>query len=202
MRNFGLRTLVVLGVIIFSCSIVSSQMLAEDLPRALANVDLGSAECITDTEAMNIRGEAWSPNGFPGGQCTWYADGRWKEYYGVKLNFSITSGRDAWKWWDIVTNTGKGNANFTGNYAGEIMVLNKWTGNPYGHVAFVESSKANASGGTQWYVTHANWSNSDAKVRTIEGYRITAKTFYRVSSSRVNTGGSAQYPLRGFLYKK
>ena len=196
-----LRNWIVLSTLIFCWAVVASQVMAADIPGALANVELVSAERITDSEAMNIRGEKWSPNGFPGGQCTWYADGRWKEYYGFKLNFTKAS--DGWTWWTNVTNANQGNAKFTGNYSGEI-ILNKWTNNPYGHVAFVESSQADKNGGKQWYVSQANWSKSDPAVRTIEGYRITGKTFYRDTNSysSVNVGGSSHYPLLGFLYRK
>jgi hypothetical protein len=164
---------------------------------------------------MDIRGEHWSPNGFPVGQCTWYVDGRVKQYFsGWKLNFSSSSGRDAYKWWTMVTNMHQGNARFTGSYKGEVMVLNQWTGNPYGHVAFVESSSADSNGGKYWTVTHANFkTGSPVKYMNVEGsvrytsasgyYPIYKGTFYRVSGSysQVSLGGTAKYPLRGFLYK-
>lgn len=175
---------------------------ASVVPDSLQGLDVSRLEHIDDSVADEIRGEAWSPNGFPRGQCTWYADGRWKERHGFKLKFSISSGRDAWKWYDIVTNVGKGTAYYTHDYAGEIMVLNRWSGNNYGHNSFVESSVADSTGGRKWNVTHVNWNKNDPSSRSIEGVRVTKKTFYRVNYNTVSTGGTARYPLRGFLYKK
>lgn len=159
------------------------------------NLDQADAYLISDADAENIRGEAWSRNGFPKGQCTWYVDGRVKEAKNWTLKFSRTSGRDGWTWWDLVTNAGKGQLGL----AGDIMVLNKWRSNPYGHVAYVESSTS----GSSWNVTHANWASGSA-VRTIEGYKVYKATFKKSSSSGYVkiSGGSTNYPLRGFLYKK
>jgi surface antigen len=154
----------------------------------------GDVIAITDTDAAGIHGSAWSPNNFPKGQCTWYVDGKVKESSGWILKFSQSSGRDAYKWWDMVTNANKGQS----GYKGDIMVFNKWSGNSYGHVAFVESSTP----GSKWNITHANW-KTGSSVRTIENYPIYAATFVKGNSGYVKlSGGSAQYPLRGFLYKK
>jgi surface antigen len=166
---------------------------ASEVPKAFEGVDLSDVQRVNDTEADQIRGSAWSPNGFPKGQCTWYVDGRTKEYSGWILKFSQNYGRDAYKWWDMVTNAKKGQL----GYRGDVMVFNKWTGNPYGHVAFVESSTP----GSTWNVSHANWTTG-SPVRYIEGYPIYNATFAKSSTGYVKRSGSSSvYPVRGFLYK-
>jgi len=138
--------------------------------------------------------QAWSgsPNGFSAGQCTWYCDGRANES-GWRLKFSQTSGRDARRWYDLVTN----GYCAAGARAGSIMVLDGWSGNPAGHVAYVESVQSNG----RWTVTHANWPGGTT-VRTISGVPIRQVQFELVpgSTTRVRiVGGTSSFPLRGFI---
>lgn len=139
---------------------------------------------------------AWpgSPNGFSKGECTWYADGRCAES-GWTLRFSQNYGRDARRWYDLVTN----GSCAAGPRAGAIMVLDGWSTNPAGHVSYVE---AVLNGGTRWRVTHANWNVGGTVVRTIDGVQIRQHEFEFVpgTTNQVRTvGGSRTYPLRGFI---
>jgi surface antigen len=186
------QLMVVILVAVLCCGITAGQAGANEIPKALAGVDLASAQCITDSEATNVRGlytppNSKSPNGFSVGYCTWYVDWRAYQQLNWKLKFSVSSGRDAWRWWDIVTNAGRGQE----GHVNDIMVFGAWTGNPYGHVAWVENM---ITKGSKWQVEHANW----------RGFNIISKeTFQRVNSSSVQlSGGKQTYPLRGFLYKK
>ena len=187
----------IVGVILVTCSfalgITSTLVYASELPSVLAGINIDAVREITDEEAQTIKGEAWSPNGFPKGQCTWYVDGRvYKD--GWKLKFTQSYGRNAYKWWDMVTNANKGQLGLHG----DILVLNKWGSNPYGHVAYVESSTS----GKKWNVTQANWKSGNP-LKYIEGYPIYTGSFKKVATGKVNfNGGSSTYPLRGFLYKK
>lgn len=139
---------------------------------------------------------AWSgsPNTFPSGQCTWYADGRAYET-GWRLKFSVNSGRDARLWPNVLLN----GACAVGPQAGTIMVLDGWSANPYGHVAYIESVQA----GGKWTVTHANWGTGTVD-RYISGYPIRKTQFEFVpgSSTKVRVvGGSTSYPLREFIIR-
>ena len=180
-------------------AVVAPQVMADQLPRALEGMDLASTQCITESEAMDIRGEAWSPNGFPSGQCTWYVDGR-VNLDGWKLKFSKAS--NAYTWWDNVKNANQGQQGLHG----DIMVFKKasWNSN-YGHVAYVESSTP----GKQWSVSHANVSSSfgtlDKTWTKKSGYNVYDTTFKKVSGSNDVTrvgGSSTHYAYYGFLYKK
>jgi surface antigen len=147
---------------------------------------------VSDEDASLIRGSAWSPNNLPKGECTWYVDGRAKET-GWNLKFSANYGRYANYWWTMVTNAKQGQL----GYSGDIMVLNSWKGNSYGHVAFVESSTP----GSSWNVTHANW-KTGKPTNTIEKQSIYKATFVKSGSSVQLSGTGSKYPLLGFLYKK
>jgi surface antigen len=138
---------------------------------------------------------AWSgsPNGFSVGQCTWYADGRCAES-GWTLKFSQTTGRDARRWYDLVTN----GRCAVGPQAGTIMVLDAWGSNSAGHVAYVESV---LNGGKSWRVTHANFPFT-TKSRVLQGVQTWQADFEFVPGSTTKVrlvGGSTQYPLRGFI---
>jgi predicted acetyltransferase len=172
-------------------------------------MDLTPDQFLTETETINIRGEAWSPNGFPAGQCTWYADGRYKEWSGGwQLKFSRKSNGEgnAYKWWDNVIGftKGKNTANVVQGqegHVGDIMVINKWKQRngtwSVGHVAFVEKMLTKSR---KWEITHANWSSDKYTGRKIEGYKIYQATVKK-SGNNVVIGGSS-VPLRGFLYRK
>lgn len=89
------------------------------------------------------------PRPFPVGQCTWYAVNRAKQD-GWNLQFTQQYGRDAKDWAKLFSNS-ELQSNPT---PGSIMVLNEWGGNPYGHVAYVES----VEDANHFSVTHANMS--------------------------------------------
>jgi hypothetical protein len=136
----------------------------------------------------------WSPNGFPIGQCTWYADGRVKDN-GWLLSFSQNYGRDAYKWWYLVSNAYKGQE----GHPGDIMVFAKSSSLPYGHVAYVESTQIT---GKKWTVLHANWSRGTV-IGTLCGYNIRRVTVEKKSNGQVSVGGSSTtYSISGFIYQK
>lgn len=166
---------------------------AGSMPKALEDLDQTRVKVLDSPQAQTIQGTGWSPNGFSKGQCTWWTDGRANEN-GWRLKFAQSYGRDASKWWSLVTNAGQSQYGLKGN----IMVLAPWQGNSYGHVGVVESSvKADSS----WKVSHANW-NAGSAYRTVEGVQIRLASVSKVSPGRVSFGGASSYPLRGFLYKK
>jgi len=191
------KTSVILLLLVLVLGIIPT-LNALEVPRALSGIDLASARVVGDDEAATVRGEAWSPNGFPRGGDSWYVDGRVYQD-GWKLRFSQNPGNESYKWWDLITNANKREL---GKH-GDIMVLNRWndgTGK-YGHVAYVESSTNLTFDNPSWTVTHTNWPGT--KVGEIEGVNINKGTFTKVSAGKVNyNGGSSQYPLRGFLYKR
>ena len=146
--------------------------------------------------AVVITAFAWSgsPNNFPQGQCTWYVDGRAYET-GWRLQFTRSTGRDARLWYDLLVY----GACAAGPQPGTIMVIDGWPANPYGHVAYVESTQT----GGKWTVTHANW-GSGTVTRTINGYPIRQTQFEFVpgSTTRVRVvNGKTSYPLRGFIIR-
>ena len=172
---------------------VATTCSANPIPSVLAELDHSTIKVLDQNEVQDIQGAGWSPNGFPRGQCTWWADGRANER-GWRLRFSSTSGRNAYKWWDMVTNANKGQLGLSG----DIMVLDRWTGNAYGHVGIVETS---VTRGSSWKVSHANW-NAGSVFRYVEGVPIRMASVKKVSPGRVSFGGTSSYPLRGFLYKR
>jgi len=193
MKSFISRLIVLAAFLL-----LPRQGLADLLPRAVSGLDLTDDQFVSAEEAENIRGEAnksWSPHGFPKGECTWYVDGRAAQK-GWNLKFKKAS--NAYTWYDNVTNAKKNSS--TGK-TGDIMVLNKWSGNPYGHVLYVENA---INKDNKWTVSHAKWSTSwgGSKYKTIDGVQIYKSTVTETSKQRVNFGTRSTYPLRGFLHKK
>lgn len=139
---------------------------------------------------------AWpgSPNGFSVGQCTWFVDGRCAES-GWTLKFSQNWGRDARRWYDLVTN---GRRAQYPQY-GAIMVVDGWDGNSAGHVAYVEA----LTNGGRWRVSHANWSGG-TKSRVLQGVQTWEREFeFAVGdATRVRpVGTTTWYQLRGFIIR-
>lgn len=124
----------------------------------------------------------WSPNGFLSGQCTWFVDGTANEN-GWLIQFSQSYGRNGWTWYDLVTNATRS----SNPQVGSIMVFNTWSGNPYGHVAWVTGVSGN-----NITVRHANW-DGKGSVRT--------DTFVKNGSGVKVLGGSKTYPVRGYLIR-
>lgn len=96
---------------------------------------------------LHIFGAADGANSFETGQCTWYAFARAKEA-GWVIHFDQSYGRHARDWPQRVINAKLISTPATG----EIMVLEGWKGNPYGHVAVVEA----VTDKDHWTVTHSN----------------------------------------------
>src|ERR1043165_5144530 len=88
-----------------------------------------------------------SQSTLPHGECTWYAFERANEA-GWRIRFDKPYGRHARAWWEKVANA---QHSFEPT-AGSIMVMDAWPGNPYGHVAYVESVSEDGT----WVISHAN----------------------------------------------
>jgi surface antigen len=132
----------------------------------------------------------FSPNRFPQGQCTWYADGRAAEA-AWRLRFSRAWGRDARVWPDLIVN-----GVCVGVRRNAILVLNsRNTPGGAGHVAWVESVQQ----GGRFTVTHANFA-SGRIVRWIAGVPIRATQFEFAGPGRVRVvGGNTTYDVRTFI---
>lgn len=164
-----------------------------------------------DVEAASCK---WSPNGFPTGQCTWYADGK-AASKGWKLKFA-KSRSDAYNWYKkgYIVNAAQG----TIGLPGDLLIFgngNDSNGRDYskghhGHVAYI-ISRGYWNGKRAWTVRHANWGAGFGQwVVTNErpcGVQITQCTFveYKPGWVKIQSGnslGSTGYPISGFLYKK
>jgi surface antigen len=121
-----------------------------------------------------------SPNGFARPQCTWWADME-TSAHSWDLNFSVSSGRDAYKWWDQVTNAGSKSAT---PVVGSVMVLDQSSSLPVGHVGYVTAVNGNA-----FTISHANWPSGS-------GPHDASCT---ISGSSVSIEGGANHACRGFL---
>lgn len=125
------------------------------------------------------------------GQCTWYAFERAKEG-GWQIHFDHPYGRHARAWPQRVTN-----GRLVSEPArGEVMVLDAWPGNAYGHVAYVESIQD----ADHWTVSHANMV-AGASLRTLDGVTIRAVKVIRHGSAIAFEGLPGELPLIGFLAK-
>ena len=150
---------------------------------------LTMAAVINKTQAADA---TVSPNGFVSPQCTYGAD-MLTSWSGWNLKFSRSYARDAFAWPALVTN-GTTTAN---PQAGDLMVLDAWSGSSVGHVAWVWGR----SGG--WIcVIHTNM-----KVGTDLPYYGGAT--FRYAWFWNNGNGSVYcwdngktYPLKAFVTKK
>jgi surface antigen len=126
------------------------------------------------------------------GQCTWYAVERAHEA-GWNIRFDHPYGRHARAWCERVVNAEQGPE----PRVGAIMVIDAWPGNPYGHVAYVES----VAGPNRWTISHANFHVGETTT-VLQGIQI-----FRAECERTAEGvklGTLKQPfrLRGFLYPK
>lgn len=143
----------------------------------------------------------WSPNKFPAGRrgwCTWYADGRFYQYYNEKLELNPRPNSNAFTWYERAQNVVKTKE----GAAGDIMVIKRPKGDRTGHVMFVEETVP----GESWTVTHANFDfrgHQPLKVEIIDGRKVFTDVF--VPGPRPGTvklkGGNTVYNLLGFLHK-
>ncbi len=92
---------------------------------------------------LNYNGGCYTS--FSAGQCTWHAHGRAKEVKGKTITFSQSSGLNAARWWDYVTNC-------TGTQTATSNSIAVWDDGDTGHVAYVEKVS-----GDNVYITEANW---------------------------------------------
>jgi len=126
---------------------------------------------------------------FAKGECTWYAFERAQDD-GWRIKFDRPYGRHARAWWEKVTHT----AHSSEPEAGAIMVLDKWPGNPYGHVAYVERVISN----DHWIISHANMHvgspNGDR-----EGVPVYEAEVERAPGGIRLAGNPTVLHLRGFL---
>lgn len=145
----------------------------------------------------------WSPNKFPIGRrgyCTWYADGRFFEYYGEKLEFSLRNRTNAKTWFDRVANLEKSQTPRPGDIA-VFKASTKKRRDPTGHVAFVE-----AVDGDRIIVSQGNFDYPGHKalaIRYIDGKKVTVDVMIPGSKPgryRVE-GASHEFIVAGFLHK-
>jgi len=100
-------------------------------------------------------GEQSSLNGFEAPQCTWGVD-MLTYSFGWELDFSQAWGRDARLWPELLENGGSTSR----PNRGDILVLDGWDQNSYGHVAwvwYVEQDTQSGYGGYYTLVIHTNW---------------------------------------------
>ncbi len=147
----------------------------------------GLALIVVASSALVAFQGATSPNGFVKPQCTWGAD--WNaEWSGWRLKFSANSGRDAWKWWTMVTNAGGKGATPQAN---SVLVFKKSSeGGPssVGHVGWVKSVS-----GASLVLSHSNFPVNSG---------LRDETFDIRSDGRVRRRGySTWYAVYGYLYK-
>ncbi|HWA82640.1 MAG TPA: CHAP domain-containing protein [Fimbriimonadaceae bacterium] len=125
------------------------------------------------------------------GQCTWYAYERAHEN-DWSIRFDHPWGRHAKAWPQRVTN-----ARLSQTPAvGEIMVLDGWKGNDYGHVAYVES----VQDANHWTVSHANMAVG-SEVRHLSGIPICLVDVVRQGKVVAFEGRPDKFSLIGFLTK-
>lgn len=143
----------------------------------------------------------WSPNNFPAGSrgwCTWYADGRFRDFHGEKLELFPRPNSNAHTWYKRAQNLAR---TYEG-VAGDIMVIKRPKGDRTGHVAFVEESVP----GEYWIVTHSNFDfrgHQPLKTEMIDGRKVFTDVFVPgpKSGTVMLKGGSSVYNLLGFLHK-
>lgn len=128
-------------------------------------------------------------NTFQTGQCTWYAFERAREF-GWGIKFDLPYGRHAKDWPSRVQN-GRITSMPT---VGAIMVLDKWPGNPYGHVAYVES----VASVHEWTVSHANMKIGE-NMGVLDGVQIRVAEVVRSGSNILIDKSGLPLRLRGFL---
>lgn len=126
---------------------------------------------------------------FAKGECTWYAFERAQDD-GWRIKFDKPYGRHARAWWEKVTNT----AHSSVPEAGSIMVLDKWPGNPYGHVAYVER----VISGNRWVISHANM-RVGSPLSDRDGVPIYEAEVERAPGGIRLAGNPTVLHLRGFL---
>lgn len=127
--------------------------------------------------------------GFEAGQCTWYVWHRAMES-GWEIKFDQPYGRHAKNWPQRVTN-----AELVAKpERGTIVVLDAWKGNPYGHVAYVESVAANG----QLTLTHANMAIGD-QVRTVDEKPVRQVRGSYTNGQLTLDGQTSSYKVLGFL---
>lgn len=104
------------------------------------------------TEAVAQR--ATSPNGFVSPQCTWKADWNAADR-GWRLQFSQSGGRDAWKWWTIISNAERSSAPRVDSIGVIHNARNGGEGDS-GHVFWVKS-RTRTTAGYDLTISHSNW---------------------------------------------
>jgi surface antigen len=129
---------------------------------------------------------------FEKGQCTWYALERAKEA-GWRIRFDQPYGRHAKFWPERIVN-----AKLVHDPApGELMVLSEWPGNPYGHVAYVESVRDK----DHWTISHANMA-AGSDDRVLDGQTIRVALVVRTRNSISFEERNGSFPLIGFLVEE
>lgn len=125
------------------------------------------------------------------GECTWYAVERASED-GWNIRFDQPFGRHARAWPQRVVN-GKLTQI---PHAGDVMVLDAWKGNPYGHVTYVEEVISPG----HLRVSHANMAIGEVS-RTLDGESIrNVEVEFQGGVARF-AGWPSAFRLIGFLHR-
>jgi len=129
------------------------------------------------------------PRPLPVGQCTWYAAERAAES-GWKINFRQQFGRDAKNWAALVSNATIENFPTPGS----LLVLDAWPGNPYGHVAYVES----VSEPNKITITHCNMSAGE-EIAERQGATVRKCEVNLTGNFAQFNGSKSKFKVIGFL---
>lgn len=129
------------------------------------------------------------PKPLPKGECTWYAWERAAES-GWEIKFDLPYGRHAKEWPKRVVNASLVNT----PEKGDLLILDAWPGNPYGHVVYVEEVKSPQS----VVVTHANMKGGN-EVRKLDGVTVRRAEVSLGKGRAVFSKGAKPLPVIGFL---
>lgn len=136
-----------------------------------------------------------SPNKYPAGECTWFADGM---AYNNGWTLKFSSKGDAKDWAGRVTNA---TSSFVPTVR-SIMVLGGPTS--AGHVSWV-TQVTKTSTGYNIVVVHSNWPRGSAYGKVNGKYDYWQHTFAMKTGQKPTvriSGGSVDIPVNGFLKQK
>lgn len=129
------------------------------------------------------------PKPLPKGECTWYAWQRAAES-GWEIKFDLPYGRHAKYWPKRVINASL----VATPKKGDLMILDSWPGNPYGHVVYVEEVRSPR----KVVVTHANM-RGGSESRKLDGVTVRRAEVDLVKGGAVFNDGAKPLLLIGFL---
>jgi surface antigen len=135
-------------------------------------------------------------------QCTYFVDG-YTYKCGWKIQFSRTTNRYGKDWPSLVTNATLSNT----PKIGSVMCLGAFPGNPYGHVAVVQSVTQTKTGYTLG-VIEANWPTKRGAAGVVNGrwkyyqHNWNVTTAGPLTAKIEDETSAVSVPVVGFLYPK